>query len=86
MSFNELLFDAELVRINFSSNCTESMTVDYSTPFIFVIPDTGNITGFCQFVIQLVDRNLTAPIGNPVVGLFSVDSEYAIEVDDFMDL
>ena len=67
--FDETVFDANSVRVNFSSNCTSSVTVDYSNPLLVTIPDTGQNTGQCRYSIQLVDSN-SQQIGYPVLGFF----------------
>ena len=72
VDFNETLFSAGSVRVMFSSNCTSSVTVDYSSPLMITIPDTGLNTGQCQYSIQLVDRN-SQQIGYPIVGLFEAE-------------
>ena len=69
IEFDETIFDATSVRVNFSSNCTSSVTVGYSNPLMVTIPDTGLNTGQCQYNIQLVDNN-SQQIGYPVLGFF----------------
>ena len=54
IEFSETLFDVNSVRVMFSSNCTSSVTADYSNPLLITIPDTGANTGQCQYNIQLV--------------------------------
>ena len=53
MEFNENVFDADDIRVLFSSNCTASIIVDYNNPLLLTIPDTGANTGQCQYSIQL---------------------------------
>ena len=69
MEFNENVFEATDIQVIFSSNCTSSVTVDYSNPLLVTIPDTGLNTGQCQYNIQLVDSN-SQQIGYPVLGFF----------------
>ena len=69
MEFNENVFEVLNVQVQFSSNCTDSVTVSYSNPLLLTIPDTGANTGQCQYIIQLVDSN-AQQIGYPVVGFF----------------
>ena len=74
VEFDESLFDANAVKVNFSSNCTSSVTMDYSNPFVVTIPDTGLSTGLCQYNIQLVDlTTATSPIGYAITGSFNAD-------------
>ena len=53
------------------SNCSESVTVDYSNPVLITIPNTGLKTAKCQYSIQMVDSNLTQT-GYPITGYFSM--------------
>ena len=59
--------------VNFSSNCTESVTFDYTNPVLITIPNTQSRlkTGQCQYSIQLVDSNWTQ-IGYPITGYYSM--------------
>ena len=70
VDFNETLFDVASVRVRFSSNCTNSVTVDYSNPVMITIPDTVMLSSCqCQYTIQLVDSN-SQQIGYPITGFF----------------
>ena len=78
VNFNELRFNVNSVRVLFSSNCTDTVTVDYINPVLITIPadDTGmssdqcqQYTGLCQYTIQLVEGN-SRWIGYPIVGFF----------------
>ena len=76
VEFNETFFDANSVRVNFSSNCTSNVMVDYGNPLLITIPDTGLNTGQCQYDIQLVDRVMsTFLIGYPITGFFIAEGE-----------
>lgn len=69
VTFNEELFDNNSVRVMFSSNCTDPVTVDYRNPVLISIPDTGSNIGLCSYIIQLVDGNLQQ-IGYQLHGIF----------------
>ena len=69
VAFNEALFDINIVKVVFSSNCTISTVVEYMNPATIAIPDLGTNTGKCQFAILLVDDS-QQPIGYPVRGTF----------------
>ena len=69
VAFNEALFDINIVKIMFSSNCTISTIVEYMNPATIAIPDLGTNTGKCEFAVLLVDDS-QQPIGYPVRGTF----------------
>ena len=73
VDFNETLFNIASVRVRFSSTCTDPVTVDYSSPVMITIPDTGMLSsGQCQYTIQLVDSN-SQHIGYPIIGYFDIE-------------
>ena len=72
VQFNENLFDAKSVRVTFASNCTESVTDDYSNPIMIALPAVGLNIGQCQYSIQLVNRN-SQRIGYPIIGYFNTE-------------
>ena len=79
VEFSETLFDVNTVRVMFSSNCTSSVTVDYSNPLLITIPDTRVNTGQCRYNIQVVDRaTSTLPIGYPITGFFNARGDISL--------
>ena len=81
-------FEDELFQVNslnsvtFLSNCTESVTVDYSNPLLITIPDTGLNTGQCHYSIQLVDSN-SQQIGYSITGFFEAECNDKCSVSKF---
>ena len=76
VDINEAIFDINLktnAMVVFSSNCTDSVTVNYSNPILILLLDTGLNTGLCQYSIQLVD-DTSQQIGYPMLGFFDADS------------
>ena len=74
MVFDENLFDTQSVRVMLTSNCTQSVVVDYANPVLINIPSTGMNTGQCRYTIQVIDGN-NGQIGFPLTGFFVAEGK-----------
>ena len=72
--FDENLFDIQSVQVMLTSDCTQSVVVDYANPVLINIPGTGMNTGQCRYTIQLIDGN-NRKIGYPLTGFFVAEGK-----------
>ena len=69
VNFYEELFNSSDTNIEFSSNCTATIQVNYNHSVKIPIPYSKTTTEVCQYSIQLLHKH-SQVIGYPILGTY----------------